>query len=456
MSRDTMDTFRTYFSTHRERFLEEWKTFLRFESVSADPSCHGQCVECAQWLVSHLKTLGFSAELLATATKPLVYAMLPGDPKKQVVLFYGHYDVQPVDPLNLWESAPFEPELRNGRVYARGAQDNKGQVFYFLKAIEALRATGVALPTIKILLEGEEECGSEALHAGLHGLSEKLKADVLMVCDTGMLAPDSPTVTMGLRGIAHFELRVYGPSVDLHSGMYGGIVLNPLQALTSIVAELHGPDGSVAVPGFYDGVREVSAEDKALANAAPIDVAAMSKVVGTEFHGGEKGFSVVERRGFRPTVEINGIGGGYQGSGSKTVIPTYGFAKLSMRLVAGQDPRTTLDKVVAYLKSRAPNGVRVEARDEKIGGPALLVSTHSPVIKKAREALALAFDRDPIFLWEGASIPIIPLLCEVSGAEPLLVGFGLDEDQIHAPNESFSLRQFEDGFRYVTSFLSRI
>jgi acetylornithine deacetylase/succinyl-diaminopimelate desuccinylase-like protein len=314
----------------------------------------------------------------------------------------------------------------------------------------------VNLPTIKILLEGEEECGSEAMHAGLRGLSEKLKADVLMVCDTGMLAPDSPTVTMGLRGIAHFELRVYGPSVDLHSGMYGGIVLNPLQALTSLVAALHGPDGSVAVPGFYEGVQEVSAEDKALANAAPIDVAVMSKVVGTEFHGGEKGFSVVERRGFRPTLEINGIGGGYQGAGSKTVIPTYGFAKLSMRLVAGQNARATLDKVIAYVQSRAPSGVRVEACDEKIGGPALLVSTHSPVIKKAREALTLAFARDPIFLWEGASIPIIPLLCEVSGAEPLLVGFGLDEDRIHAPNESFSLRQFEDGFRYVTAFLSRI
>jgi acetylornithine deacetylase/succinyl-diaminopimelate desuccinylase-like protein len=451
-----MDTFRTYFTTHQERFLEEWKTFLRFPSISADPNYNGQCVECAEWLVSHLKNLGFSAELLSTATKPLVYGVLPGDPKKQVVLFYGHYDVQPVDPLNLWETAPFEPTLRNGRLYARGAQDNKGQVFYFLKGIEALRASGVALPTIKILLEGEEECGSEAMHAGLRGLSQKLAADVLMVCDTGMLVPDSPTVTMGLRGIAHFELRVHGPSVDLHSGMYGGIVLNPLQALASIVAALHAPDGSVAVPGFYDGVADIPAEDKALANAAPIDVAAMSKVVGTEFHGGEKGFSVVERRGFRPTLEINGIGGGYQGSGSKTVIPTYGFAKLSMRLVAGQDPRSTLDKVTVYLKKLAPKGVRVEACEERVGGPALLVSTHSPVIRKAREALTAAFDRDPIFLWEGASIPIIPLLCEVSGAEPLLVGFGLDEDQIHAPNESFSLRQFEDGFRYVTSFLSRI
>lgn len=451
-----MDIFRAYFSTHQERFLQEWKTFLRFQSISAEPEYHGQCLACAEWLVAHLDTLGFSAELLSTATKPLVYGVLPGDPKKQVVLFYGHYDVQPVDPLNLWETAPFEPTLRNGRLYARGAQDNKGQLFYFLKAIEALRASGVSLPTIKILLEGEEECGSEAMHAGLHGLSDKLKADVLMVCDSGMLAPDLPTVTMGLRGIAHFELRVHGPTVDLHSGMYGGIVLNPLQALTSMVAALHRPDGSVAVPGFYEGVREVSAEDKALANAAPIDVAAMSKVVGTEFHGGEKGFSVAERRGFRPTLEINGIGGGYQGSGSKTVIPTYGFAKLSMRLVAGQDPRNTLDKVIGYLQSLAPNGVRIEIREEKIGGPALLVSTHSPVIKSAREALTRAFDCDPIFLWEGASIPIIPLLCEVSGAEPLLVGFGLDEDQIHAPNESFSLRQFEDGFRYVTSFLSRI
>ncbi len=451
-----MDTFRAYFNTHRERFLDEWKALLRFQSISADPNYKPQCVECAQWLVSHLSALGFSAQLLPTATKPLVYGVLPGDSSKPVVLFYGHYDVQPVDPLDQWETPPFDPTLRSGRLYARGAEDNKGQLFYFLKAVEALRASGGELPTIKILLEGEEECGSEALHMELRELSERLRADVLMVCDTGMLAPESPTVTMGLRGIAHFELRVHGPRVDLHSGMYGGVVLNPLQALASLVACLHVPDGSVAVPGFYEGVAEIPAEDKDLANAAPVDVEAMSRVVGTELRGGERGLSVVERRGFRPTLEINGVGGGYQGSGSKTVIPTYGFAKLSMRLVAGQDPRKTLDKVVAYLKQLAPEGVRVETCDERIGGPAVRVSTRSAVIQKAREALTRTFGRDPIFLWEGASIPIIPLLCEVSGAEPLLVGFGLDEDRIHAPNESFSLQQFEDGFRYVTSFLSCI
>jgi acetylornithine deacetylase/succinyl-diaminopimelate desuccinylase-like protein len=451
-----MDTLTTYFATHRERFLDEWRDFLRFQSISTDPTYAEPCVECAEWLVSHLKGIGFSAELVRTATKPLVYGVLPGNSAKSVVLFYGHYDVQPVDPINLWETPPFEPTLRNGRMYARGAQDNKGQVFYFLKAVEALRASGTDLPTIKILLEGEEESGSAAMHAELRGLSEKLKAEVLMVCDTGMLVPDSPTITMGLRGIAHFEVRAHGPCVDLHSGMYGGVVLNPLQALASIVAALHTSDGSVAVPGFYDGVAEIPADDRALANKAPVDLAAISKTVGTELEGGEQGFSMIERRGFRPTLEINGIGGGYQGAGGKTVIPTHGFAKISMRLVAGQDPRTTLDKVVTHIKSLAPKGVRVETCDEKVGGPALQLSTHSSVIQKARESLTLAFDRDPIFLWEGASIPIIPLLSEVAGAEPVLVGFGLEEDRIHAPNESFSLRQFEAGFRYVTSFLSRI
>jgi acetylornithine deacetylase/succinyl-diaminopimelate desuccinylase-like protein len=285
-------------------------------------------------------------------------------------------------------------------------------------------------------------------------MGDKLAAQVLMVCDTSMLAPSTPTITMGLRGIAHFEVQVHGPRVDLHSGMYGGVVLNPLQALASIVSALHGPDGSVAVPGFYDGVAPISADDRDLANAAPIDLKAMQEAVGVELCGGEDRFSVIERRGFRPTVEINGIGGGYQAAGGKTVIPTHGFAKISMRLVAGQDPRATLDRVVAFVKSQAPKGVRVETCDEKVGGPALQLASQSAVVKKARQALAQAFDREPILLWEGASIPVIPLLSEVSGALPVLVGFGLDEDRIHAPNESFSLKQFEDGYRYVTSFLS--
>lgn len=451
-----MDTCTSFFTDNRERFIEEWREFLRFQSISTDPAYDAACTACAQWTVKHLSGLGFASELIQTATKPLVYATLSGVPTKPTVLFYGHYDVQPVDPLELWETPPFEPTLRAGRMYARGAQDNKGQVFYFLKAIEALRNSGVSLPTIKVLLEGEEECGSAALHAGLRAMGEKLAAQVLMVCDTSMLAPGIPTITMGLRGIAHFEVRVHGPHVDLHSGMYGGVVLNPLQALTSIVSALHAADGSVAVPGFYDGVGEISAEDRSLANAAPIDVAAMEKAVGVELRGGEDRFSIVERRGFRPTVEINGLGGGYQAAGGKTVIPTHGFAKISMRLVAGQDPRATLDKVAAFVKSKAPKGVRVETCDEKVGGPALQVSSQSSVVQKARQALAQAFDREPILLWEGASIPVIPLLSEVSGAEPVLVGFGLDEDRIHAPNESFSLTQFEDGYRYVTSFLSRL
>jgi acetylornithine deacetylase/succinyl-diaminopimelate desuccinylase-like protein len=451
-----MDSYTSYFDTHRERFLAEWQELLRFQSVSTDPAYHGHCLECAEWLVAHLAGIGFNAEKITTATNPLVYGVLPGNPERATVLFYGHYDVQPVDPIELWETQPFEPTLRDGRVYARGAQDNKGQVFYFLKAVEALRASGADLPTIKVLLEGEEESGSAAMHTELRGLSKKLEAQVLMVCDTGMLGPDSPTITMGLRGIAQFQVTVHGPSVDLHSGMYGGMVLNPLQALASIVAALHRADGSVAVPGFYDGVAEVPAEDRALANAAPVDFAAVAKMIGTELEGGERAFSLTERRGFRPTLEINGIGGGYQGAGGKTVIPTHGFAKFSMRLVAGQDPRTTLDKVVAHIKTLAPRGVRIETSDEKVGGPALQLSTHSPVIKRAREALTSAFERDPVFLWEGASIPIIPLIAEVAGAEPVLVGFGLEEDQIHAPNESFSLRQFEQGFRYVTSFLARL
>jgi len=261
---------------------------------------------------------------------------------------------------------------------------------------------------------------------------------------------------MGLRGIAHFEVRVHGPKTDLHSGVYGGVVLNPLQALASIVASLHGEDGSVAVPGFYDCVREASPEDRRIANAAPIDTAAMSAMLGVDLAGGEQGRAPLERRGFRPTLEINGIGGGYQGKGNKTVIPSYGFAKISMRLVEGMDPEKTLALVASHIRGLAPKGTRVEILDEVAAGPALNLSVNSPVIQTAREALKRAFGCEPVYIWEGASIPIVAELAAASGTQPVMIGFGEEGDLIHAPNESFSLRQLEEGYRYVTAFLSLV
>lgn len=448
-----MQKLREYFSTNQDRFISEWKSFLSLKSISTDPEFHEDCVACAEWVRSHLSGLGFSCELLESETKPVVYGVREGNPTKPVVLFYGHYDVQPVDPLNLWETDPFTPSLRNGRMYARGAQDNKGQVFFFFKALETLQAQGADLPTIKVLIEGEEECGSEALHAGLPGWSERLQANILMVCDTGMVAPRVPTVIMGLRGIVACEIRAFGPAMDLHSGVYGGIVLNPLQALAKILASLHNPDGSVAVPGFYDGVKEPTAEERAMIRSTPLNLDDTQALIGVSLEGGETRFSPLERRGHRPTLEINGMGGGYQGAGGKTVIPSEAMAKLSMRLVAGQDPHRVLKGVLDFIKSLAPKGIRIEIGYESVGGPALCLPSNSSVLELASKAIEKAFNRPPVYMWEGASIPIIPLLSKASGAEPLLVGFGLEEDSIHSPNESFSLEQLEDGYQYVTSFL---
>lgn len=451
-----MQTLLEYYSAHQERFIAEWKEFLSFQSISTDPAFREHCVACADWVRDHLAKMGFTAEVWQTSSLPVVFAERAGNPAKPTILFYGHYDVQPVDPLDLWETGPFEPQIRDGRMYARGAEDNKGQVFSYFKALEALLATGTDLPTIKVIIEGEEECGSEALHAGLPGWGDRLKADILMVADTGMVAAGVPTITMGLRGIAHCEVRAYGPKMDIHSGVYGGMVLNPLQALSHLLAALHHQDGSVAVPGFYDGVTAPSEKERAFANGAPVDLDEITRYLGIPLAGGEKSYTPLERRGLRPTLEINGIGGGYQGAGGKTVIPSYAFAKLSMRLVAGQDPDHALSSVVSFLKKDPPAGITIEVVDDGVGGPALQLPADSSVVEVAQMAIRKGFGRDPAYTWEGASIPIIPLLSKAAGATPLLVGFGMAEDNIHSPNESYSLRQFEEGFRYVTSFYSCI
>lgn len=445
-----------FFAKNQERFIAEWKELLTFASVSTDPAYMPECLKCADWVATHLTKLGFRTEMWTTETKPLVYGLMPGNPAKPTVLFYGHYDVQPPEPLELWTTPPFEPTLREGRMYARGAQDNKGQVFFFFKAIEALKAEGVDLPTIKVLIEGEEESGSVAMHKGLHQWREALAADILMVADTGMVEHGRPTITMGLRGIIGCEVQVHGPAIDLHSGIFGGIVLNPIHALTKIVSGFFNPDGSIAIPGFYDGVELVSEEDKVLANSAPLDVDGISKRLGVPLAGGESALPPMERRGFRPTIEINGIGGGYQGPGGKTVIPSFAMAKISSRLVAGQDPVATLEKIKRYLRDAAPVGTRVEITAEKVGGRAFRLSVDSDAVKKASNAIRAEFACEPVLLWEGASVPIIPELAAASGAEPLMVGFGMEEDAIHSPDESFSLRQLEEGYRYTVSFFKKL
>lgn len=444
---------KTAFTERLPRFVEEWKEFLRHKSISTDPAYDGDCRACAEWLRLHLEHMGFRSELLETPGKPVVYAEIAGEKSSPTIVFYGHYDVQPVDPVEEWRSPPFEPELRDGKMWARGAEDNKGQVFYFLKAVETLLDMRALKCGLKIFLEGEEECSSKGISAAMSGWRDKLKGDVLMVCDTGSMSIDIPTITMGLRGIVHLTVSVGGLHKDLHSGVHGGVVKNPALEMARLLASLHNPDGSIAVKGFYDEVRAPSSEDRNLANDGPFPKN-YEEIVGAPPNGGEAGYSAPERRGFRPTIEINGIHSGYGGPGSKTIIPSFAIAKISSRLVGGQDPSAAMKLIEEHLKAHAPAGLKIDFPERGIGGPALLLSSASPTVVRAAKVLKDIFAREPAYTWEGASIPVVSSLAALAGAEPILVGFGLEEDNIHAPNESFSLRQFEQGFLYASMFLS--
>ena len=446
--------FAEIFKQNSGRYFEEWKELLRFKSVSTDPSGNEECLKCARYLENQLKKLEFKSELIDTPGKPLVYGERIVQSAAPCVLFYGHYDVQPPDPLELWETPPFEPTLKDGRIYARGAEDNKGQLHYVLKAIEALIEAKQLNCNIKILLEGEEECGSGGLSAVLPNIAPRIHADVLMVCDTGSPHPDYATITMGLRGIIHLEATLRGPNRDLHSGVHGGIVKNPAAQMARLVASLHDSDGKVAVAGFYDGVVEPSAEDRKLANQMPFSAQAYKDTIGVAPSGGESGYSVSERRGFRPTLEVNGLFGGYTGAGTKTIIPSHASVKLTARLVRAQDPDRVFKAIKNHLQQHAPQDLTLEVNENSEGAAAFSLSSASKVIARARTALEGLCPAGTLLMWEGASIPIVPALAAAANAEPLLVGFGLEDDRIHAPNESFSLEQYRHGFLYACRFLS--
>lgn len=397
--------------------------------------------------------MGLESEYIETSGQPVVYSQKVISNDAPTILFYGHYDVQPVDPVSLWNTDPFTPTEKEGRVYARGAQDNKGQLFYLLKALEAVMRQGILKTNIKILIEGEEECGSRAITEKLPELKGRLKSDVLLVCDTGTLDKTLGCITMGLRGILHLEVRLHGPSKDLHSGVHGGLVKNPVTELARIVASLHDEQGRITIPHFYDEVAAIDDEDKKLANSFPFPDSWYQGQVGILPTGGEKGFTPMERRGLRPTIEVNGMYGGYIGEGSKTIIASSATVKLSSRIVAKQDPQKTLGLIIDFLEAKAPSEMRLEVLHSGAAGEALLVSSKAPVIQKAAKILNEITGAGPIYLWEGASIPLIPALMRASGASPLLVGFGLEEDNIHAPNESFLIEQFEKGFLFCAGFL---
>lgn len=444
------------FTANHDRFIREWQEFLRFPSVSTSSERKADCARCADWLAAHLAAMGFTTRLIPTGSHPLVFAERTGKPGFPTVLFYGHYDVQPEDPVSLWKTPPFEPTLINGRMVARGAQDNKGQLFAAIKAIEALIRADALNCTLKLLIEGDEETGEMPIIKVLHREKAILAADYVMAADTSAVSSGAPTITMGLRGIVHLTAVLTGPDHDLHSGVHGGRIPNPANALCKMIASLHHADGRVAVEGFYDGVQEPTAEERKLANAQPIDPVWYKSVTGLLPVGGEQQYTPVERSGFRPCIDLNGIHSGYGGAGSKTIIAAKAMAKISARLVPGQNPERIMKLIAAHLEKQVPAGLTLEFPEQGAGGAALRVALDSPAVVTARKVLGEISPLPTAFLWEGASVPILSHLPAIAGGDVLLVGFGSEEDNIHAPNESYSVEQFRMGFLYTGLFLNRL
>jgi acetylornithine deacetylase/succinyl-diaminopimelate desuccinylase-like protein len=437
--------------------LEDLFAFLRFPSVSTDSRHARDVAACADWLVEKLGAIGLDPALCPTAGHPVVVARNRHVEGRRTVLIYGHYDVQPVDPVELWDSPPFEPEIRDGRIWARGATDNKGQLLAHLLGVrDALAEEGELPVNLIFVFEGEEEIGSKHLGEFLAANRESLACDVIAVSDTGMVAPGVPTMGYGLRGITCAEVTVRGPSGDLHSGVYGGSVANPASAVARLVASLHDEQGRIRVDGFYDDVREVEDWEREMWKGVPgMSDQELLEVTGSPEVFGEAGFTSAERLWARPTAEVNGIGGGYQGEGSKTVLPKEAFAKFSFRLVPDQDPRDIIAKVRRHLQSECPPGVTLEIEDGHDGKP-YLADPHSEYGKAAQRALEASFGRAPVLIREGGSIPIIQTFREVLGADTLLLGLALPDAQIHAPNENFPVENFEAGIRLNRALLREL
>lgn len=427
-----------------EDVKEEYFELLKFETVGAEPMHLRDCVQCAMWLKKWLEQLGFAAQLQTVdGAPPIVFATRGGSEGAPTILFYGHYDVQPPDPLNEWLTPPFVPTEREGRIYARGAQDDKGQFFAFLCGLRDFLANASTVPSIKIVLEGQEESGSVAL-AKLLESAEKpdLAADVMLVCDTSAAAELRPAIVAGLRGVSHFTLRLEGPSHDLHSGEFGGIAPNPAQGMARLIASLHNADGSIAVEGFCDGIIAPTDAERTAAESAAMSDDEFASVIGCEPCGGERGLTPTERNSFRPTIEVNGIHSGYGGPSSKTVIPSSALAKISMRLVPGQNPRDVMAALTRHLKRNTPRGLKLFIEDLTGEAAGFRLPLASPLFQIASDVLSRLDPRGPVFQWDGASIPIVSALHAASSAAPLLVGFGQAADRIHSPNESFSPAQF--------------
>ncbi len=444
---------KNYIEQNKDRFLSELFELLRIPSISAQPSLHkGDMVRAAEWLRESLLKAGVDrAEVMPTEGNPVVFAEKIIDPAKPTVVVYGHYDVMPVDPIEQWNTEPFEPVVKDNRIWGRGADDDKGQLFMHAKAFEALVATDSLTCNVKFMLEGEEEIGSESLYKWCEENKELVAGDVILISDTSMIAWDIPSITCGLRGLTYMQVEVTGPDKDLHSGLYGGAVANPANVLAEMIASLVDEKGHITIPGFYDDVRELSAEEREEFNKAPFSKENYMKGVGVEELAGEEGYTTPERTGVRPTLDVNGMWSGYIGEGTKTIIPSTASAKISMRLVPHQDYEKIAELFEAHFRAIAPPTVKVDVKFLHGGAPYV-----SPTDLKAYQAAASAveqtFGRRPLPFYSGGSIPIVSHFEKALGMKSILLGFGLSCDAIHSPNESFGLDNFYRGIETIAAF----
>lgn len=446
-----------YADAHRETFLAELETLLRIPSVSTLSEHKGDVHRAAEWFQQHLLQIGMArAELFETPGHPLVYAEWLGAPGAPTVLVYGHYDVQPVDdPEHQWKSDPFEPVVRNGALYARGATDDKGQTLTQIKAVQSLLANGGLPVNIKFLIEGEEESGSINLYDFIDAHNDLLRCDAAVISDTHILSKDQPSIVTGLRGMTYLEIEVRGPSHDLHSGSYGGVVHNPVQALAEILAAMHDEAGRVTIPGFYDRVQVLSAEQRAELAKNPVTLERLQAETGVAEAWGEQGYDLHERIGIRPTLEINGIVGGWTGEGAKTVLPARATAKVSCRLVPNQDAVEIEKLIMQFVAAHTPPTVTSEVRVLHRGDWGV-VDTDSPYIRAAAGAYAFGFGKAPVFVREGGSIPVVASFQRAFDIPVILMGFGLPDDNLHGPNEKFELDCFYRGIRTAIKFYETV
>ncbi len=441
-----------YIEQNKERFFEELFTILRIPSISAKPDHKPDMYRCADAIADLLKAAGADeACLYETDGNPVVYGEKKVDPSAPTVLVYGHYDVQPPEPLEKWRTDPFEPVIHDGAIWCRGANDDKGQLFMHIKAFEYLLSEGLLRHNVKFIFEGEEEIGSPSLPAWIKAHRKLLKADICLVSDTTMISEKVPSINCGMRGLSYLEVKVTGPNKDLHSGHYGGAVANPIQVLCEMISSLIGADGKVTVPGFYDDVVELSRADRRMLSRAPYDEKEYKEFLDVKALRGEKGYTTLERTGIRPCLDVCGIWGGYTGEGAKTVLPSEAHAKISMRLVPNQRSAVITKLFAKHFKAIAPKCVKVEVKECE-GGDGFLIPISSDAYKAASRAIAEVYGIEPVPSRGGGSIAILAEMQKILGIDPLLMGFGLERDTIHSPNESYLLKQFFGGMESIAKF----